>query len=36
MKALRWKCWILEDQAVYSSNGKPPEHPAPETAVGAF
>eukprot|EP00438_Fugacium_kawagutii_P011325 Skav205080 [mRNA] locus=scaffold142:524896:536954:- [translate_table: standard] len=25
---LRWKCWIEEDQAVYSSNGKAPEHPA--------
>lgn len=33
VKALRWKCWILEDQAVYSSNGKPPEHPDFQTSL---
>lgn len=26
VKGLRWKCWIEEEQAAYSSNGKPPEH----------
>ena len=33
VKGLRWKCWIEEEQAAYSSNGKPPEHAESSTAL---